>query len=278
MLRIYHLGTKDKNMGLGWPNYPLAFLLNYAGTWRTSRLLIKWRECPSLTSRITAAVKNNIIFYVSLNWFVFTGDQEHTGSQLWSCVSSELAALFLPSNCLPWQETEIAGLKPVLTLFDTGPDSRSIIRNIASLNIHTPSIDRVIISHWHADHSGGLLAFLSQRGSSAPPCVVDLHPSRPTARGIAPAPTYDKVIARLPADPTFKEIEKAGAKVEQNKEGHAIAGGGVWVSGEIPRVTEWEGGLLGGVRWFENENAGKGGWVNEEVSLYFSCYIWDWDC
>ncbi|KZP32912.1 hypothetical protein FIBSPDRAFT_721887, partial [Athelia psychrophila] len=40
--------------------------------------------------------------------------------------------------------------------------------------------------------------------------------------------------------------------------------GTVWVSGEIPRITEFEGGLLGGVRWFETENGGKGGWKSEE--------------
>jgi len=72
------------------------------------------------------------------------------------------------------------------------------------------------------------------------------------------------IIARLPHDPTFELIEKAGAKLEISKEGHTVADGTVWVSGEIPRVTDFETGLLGGVRWFENENSGKGGWVKEE--------------
>lgn len=45
-----------------------------------------------------------------------------------------------------------------------------------------------------------------------------------------------------------------------------VAGDTVWVSGEIPRVTEWEGGLLGGVRWNED----KRDWVNEEVSPYIT--------
>jgi len=95
-----------------------------------------------------------------------------------------------------------------------------------------------------------------------------LHPDRPEARGIAPPPTYDKVIARLPSDPTFELLEKAGAKVEKSKEGHAVADGTVWVSGEIPRVTDFETGLLGGVRWIGSGNDGKGHWVNEEVMRY----------
>ncbi|KAF7966794.1 hypothetical protein HWV62_37001 [Athelia sp. TMB] len=161
-------------------------------------------------------------------------------------------------------ETQVSGSKEHLTLFDTGPDSRSLVRNIRSLNVPADHIDEIILSHWHADHSGGLLSFLSMRGSSAPPCTVDLHPSRPIARGIAPPPTYKKVIARLPADPTFDAIEKTGGIVATSREGHAIAGGTVWVSGEIPRTTEFEGGLLGGVRWLETENGGKGGWKNVE--------------
>lgn len=152
-----------------------------------------------------------------------------------------------------------------MTLFDTGPDSRSLARNIQSLKIPVDNIDEIILSHWHADHSGGLLSFLNLRGPSAPACTIDLHPSRPTARGIAPPPSYSKVIGRLPADPTFENIEKAGGRVATSKEGHAIADGTVWVSGEIPRITEFEGGLLGGVRWFETENGGKGGWKSEEV-------------
>ncbi|ETW80363.1 hypothetical protein HETIRDRAFT_61468 [Heterobasidion irregulare TC 32-1] len=141
-----------------------------------------------------------------------------------------------------------------LTLFDTGPDSQSLVRNLAALQIRTPSISRVVLSHWHADHTGGLLSFLAHRAAhpelaaSTPTCVVDAHPSRPRARGIAPPPG-DEVLCRLPADPSFAEMADAGARVEMHDEGHAVAGGTVWVSGEIPRVTEFEGGLLGGVRF-----------------------------
>ncbi|EEB90854.1 hypothetical protein MPER_10887, partial [Moniliophthora perniciosa FA553] len=104
------------------------------------------------------------------------------------------------------------------TLLDTGPDSTFSYR--------------AIISHWHSDHTGGLLSVLNLRNqnrdaNSRSTCVVDVHPDRPVARGIAPGPKYDKV-------------------------------GSVWVSGEIPRVTEFESqGLLGAMRWKDRE------WVPE---------------
>lgn len=143
------------------------------------------------------------------------------------------------------------------------------------MQVLTERIERVIISHWHSDHSGGLLSFLSFRNDAlevsnqAAPvaCCIDVHPDRPTARGIAPGPNYDKVICALPFDPTFEEIERLGGVVDKHNEGHAVAGGTVWVSGEIPRQTEYETGLMGGMRWVEEEGVGK--WISDPVGLKF---------
>lgn len=153
------------------------------------------------------------------------------------------------------------------TLFDTGPDGAALARNLESLQVNVASVDRIVLSHWHRDHSGGILEFLKRRRESTgvSQITVDLHPSRPFARGIAPPPTFDKVMARLPEDPTFQEIEALGAKVERSDDGHVVQGETVYVSGEIPRVTEWEKGLLGGVRWIPKED-GKGDWISEPVS------------
>lgn len=135
-------------------------------------------------------------------------------------------------------------------------------------------IERVIISHWHSDHSGGLLSFLSLRNSKLEAssklgsvCTVDVHPERPEARGIAPGPTYDRVLCAIPLDPTFEAIESLGASVEKHAEGHLVAGDTVYVSGEIPRVTEYEAGILGGMRWVKN-GQGVGKWIGEPVRYF----------
>ncbi|KAG2002554.1 hypothetical protein CC2G_004733 [Coprinopsis cinerea AmutBmut pab1-1] len=187
-------------------------------------------------------------------------------------------------------------MKKHLTLFDTGPDSLSLVRNIRGLQVPITEIERVVTSHWHSDHTGGLLSFLKLRNecvennvttpprnsadpksfsgqpalsSPVPPVIVDVHPSRPIQRGIAPPPSHN-VICAIPADPSFEEIVGLGATLEKHKDGHTVAGGTVYISGEIPRLTDFEGGLLGGVRWVvdEEDNSVEGGkakgkWVSE---------------
>jgi 7,8-dihydropterin-6-yl-methyl-4-(beta-D-ribofuranosyl)aminobenzene 5'-phosphate synthase len=168
------------------------------------------------------------------------------------------------------QKTEEDG-KIYQTMFDTGPDGAALARNLDSLKIDLSVVDRIILSHWHRDHSGGILEFLQRRRDatagmkSVGGITVDLHPSRPFARGIAPPPSYQKVLCRLPEDPTIKEIEGLGAAVEMSDEGHLVQGDTVYVSGEIPRVTSWEKGLLGGVRYIPTEGTGEGAWVSEPV-------------
>ena len=54
--------------------------------------------------------------------------------------------------------------------------------------------------------------------------------------------------------------------VETHAEGHAVGEDTVYVSGQIPRVTVWEQGLLGAVRWVGDEASRKGEWISEEVS------------
>ncbi|EJU04313.1 hypothetical protein DACRYDRAFT_48508 [Dacryopinax primogenitus] len=151
------------------------------------------------------------------------------------------------------------------TLFDTGPDALTLERNLASLKVDMTKVERIVLSHWHRDHSGGIIAALkhaTKQGKKAP-IVVDLHPDRPFARGIAP---NGQLIGRLPEDPTFEEIEFVGGKVETHAESHTVAGKTVWISGEIPRVTSYEEGLLGAVTWYEERN-GDGDWQPDELIL-----------
>lgn len=82
--------------------------------------------------------------------------------------------------------------------------------------------------------------------------------------GVSRPPPSDKVICRLAEDPTFEEIKALGATVELHSEPHVVAGNTVFVSGEIPRVSAFEQGLIGGMRWMKGES-GLAAWIEEPV-------------
>lgn len=142
-------------------------------------------------------------------------------------------------------------------LFDTGPEESAWERNAKRLNAEIGKIEAIQLSHWHRDHSGGMLQVLRMikeaRESESShvleqhaPVTVDLHPSRPIFRGTR---RPDMPILSLEADPTFEEIEDVGGKVSKNDQAHTVLDRMFLVSGEIPRVTDYEKGLKGGVRF-----------------------------
>jgi len=47
-------------------------------------------------------------------------------------------------------------------LFDTGPDGRLLLDNMTRLAIEPGSIDTIVLSHIHGDHTGGLDSFLER--------------------------------------------------------------------------------------------------------------------
>jgi 7,8-dihydropterin-6-yl-methyl-4-(beta-D-ribofuranosyl)aminobenzene 5'-phosphate synthase len=75
-------------------------------------------------------------------------------------------------------------------LFDTGPEEHAWERNAKRLGADVGKIEVVQLSHWHRDHSGGMLKAVSMiqaaKGPGAEPVHVDLHPARPDYRGMQP--------------------------------------------------------------------------------------------
>jgi 7,8-dihydropterin-6-yl-methyl-4-(beta-D-ribofuranosyl)aminobenzene 5'-phosphate synthase len=59
-------------------------------------------------------------------------------------------------------------------LFDLGADGEVLMHNIKALGLKAENIDKVVLSHAHVDHTGGLPSFLKSRTAATLPIIA--HP------------------------------------------------------------------------------------------------------
>ncbi len=130
-------------------------------------------------------------------------------------------------------------------LFDGGPVDYAVERNGTRLGVDFGAIEAMVLSHGHWDHAGGLPQALAltraANGGRAVP--LHLHPGMFAERG---SRQPDGGVLPMDRVPTPEEWAAMGADPQVSREPAVIAGH-VLVSGEIPRVTDYEVGLPGQV-------------------------------
>ena len=70
-----------------------------------------------------------------------------------------------PELTTDWGFATIIKTPQELILFDTGGDSKILLSNMKKLGINPSSIKKVVISHIHSDHLGGLEGFLERNSN-----------------------------------------------------------------------------------------------------------------
>jgi 7,8-dihydropterin-6-yl-methyl-4-(beta-D-ribofuranosyl)aminobenzene 5'-phosphate synthase len=117
-------------------------------------------------------------------------------------------------------------------LLDTGA-SISAVHNAESLGIDLSKIDRIVLSHGHSDHSGGLREMLRKTKKEI---EIIAHPdvwqAKYSRRDEKPA-QYIGIPFRQ------EELEYLGARFRLTKDPLKIADN-VWTTGEVPMVTGYE--------------------------------------
>jgi len=121
-------------------------------------------------------------------------------------------------------------------LFDTGSTVDGLVHNLHVLGVDLAEIETIVLSHGHFDHTTGLNG-LAKRPKPLPPLVV--HPDFWLKRRVT-------LPGREPHElPTTSEqkVRAAGFQVIEKRQPSPLLDGGLLVTGEIERTTEYEHGL-----------------------------------
>jgi 7,8-dihydropterin-6-yl-methyl-4-(beta-D-ribofuranosyl)aminobenzene 5'-phosphate synthase len=134
-------------------------------------------------------------------------------------------------------------------LLDAGVSATCFFNNVRLLNVDLSKVEAVVLSHGHLDHFGALVAFLNDAAKGTP---VVLHPDAFLHRSLNIPISGQRVDL-----PRLDEValEEAGAALHKVREASTLASDLILISGEVPRVTDFEKGFP----WAEAKIDGK--WV-----------------
>jgi 7,8-dihydropterin-6-yl-methyl-4-(beta-D-ribofuranosyl)aminobenzene 5'-phosphate synthase len=120
-------------------------------------------------------------------------------------------------------------------LLDAGLSETTMLENADRLQVDLAEAEAVVISHGHLDHIRALVPALNRLRHGIP---IVIHPD-----------AFHRRIIRLPDGTEFRmppldrePLERDGAVI-RTETGPSVLGGMILITGEIPRVTEFEYGL-----------------------------------
>lgn len=131
-----------------------------------------------------------------------------------------------------WGLSILVEVDDMKILVDTGL-GKSAGQNAKKLGIDLSKIDRIVLSHGHADHTNGLYDVLKQTGDVEVIAHPDIWTPKYTRRDTESEPQY----IGLPF--ARKEYEKFGARFNLSKKPVRI-NENIMTTGEIPMVTDYE--------------------------------------
>ena len=124
-------------------------------------------------------------------------------------------------------------------LVDVGQNSEALLSNVGILGISPTSIDTIVLTHCHYDHTQGIVRMLKEIGRRDVQVIA--HPS--IFRQHFVTQPYHRNVGIMPGDSKV-EIEKAGGSLSLTKDPLVIMPG-IVTTGEVKRRTEFEEAIIG---------------------------------
>ncbi|MBA3660936.1 MAG: MBL fold metallo-hydrolase [Gammaproteobacteria bacterium] len=150
-------------------------------------------------------------------------------------------------------------------LFDAGPEGEVFKRNVNNLNAKIGAVEAIVLSHGHWDHAGGFFAALDliKSKKKCKEIVFHLNPGMFYQR----ATTHNDEICPFKKIPSIADLKKHGASVVNSDAPRLLLSDMFYLSGEIPRVTEYEKGFPGHVRQLPSGEWEADPWIKDERFL-----------
>ncbi len=141
-------------------------------------------------------------------------------------------------------------------LFDTGVSPDGMVENMRRLEVAPDTVEAVVCSHGHFDHTTGLDGLSRALGGSAHLPVL-VHPEFWARRRIA---LPGREPWELPAT-SRGALEGIGFDIIERPEPSFLFAGSVLVTGEVPRTTDFEQGFA------IHQALRRGGWAPDPLIL-----------
>jgi 7,8-dihydropterin-6-yl-methyl-4-(beta-D-ribofuranosyl)aminobenzene 5'-phosphate synthase len=147
-------------------------------------------------------------------------------------------------------------------LVDTGPEDRTFEQNVSRVGADLGPVEAIVLSHGHWDHGGAMLRALQlirdRNGGQDVPCYV--HPDMFRTRAMKRANGSMRLLEDVPG---IDALTAYGGAVVNTAEPQLLLDGMAYLSGEIPRVTSFEQGLVGQCR----KTLDGTGWEPDELIM-----------
>jgi 7,8-dihydropterin-6-yl-methyl-4-(beta-D-ribofuranosyl)aminobenzene 5'-phosphate synthase len=131
------------------------------------------------------------------------------------------------------------GEKAHRILFDTGVSPNGMIENMRRLEVDPTTIEAIVLSHGHYDHTAGMHGLIEALG--LPHLPVYLHPEAWNRRRVV----IDGRDPREMPTTSRRALEDAGFDIIERAQPSFLLGGSVLVTGEIDRTAAFEQGFPG---------------------------------